>query len=326
MSVEWSNWHDRRKWEQSLRRVANAEAACQPLLRDFVDWSRVECGLRPSTMQCAVAYVGRFLSWIARGGEPAAALRRLTAHRVESFFVEVWGKSGYGTRRGLRTAVCRFLRYTGSCGWSDPRLVAAVPGLRTYRLAHVVRGIGDDQIRMLRASLPVATPADVRDRAILVMLAVYGARSGQLGSLRLADVRWKEAQILLPAHKGGKPVLHALVPQVARLLARYIREFRPDVAFQEIFLTTRRPYIPLSASATSTMVRSRLTRAGIETTAKGAHIFRHAFASRLLRQGHSLKTVADLLGHRDFGSVAVYTKVEESALRQVAAEWPEAEQ
>ena len=50
---------------------------------------------------------------------------------------------------------------------------------------------------------------------------------------------------------------------------------------------------------------------------------RHAFAQRVLAANKSLKTVADLLGHRALSSVAVYAKVDEQRLREVALEWPE---
>jgi site-specific recombinase XerC len=50
---------------------------------------------------------------------------------------------------------------------------------------------------------------------------------------------------------------------------------------------------------------------------------RHAFATRMLRQGHPLKVIADLLGHRALASVAIYAKVDLPHLAQVAADWPE---
>lgn len=323
MVHKWPNWHDQRRWDLCLQGIENAKASYQPLLREFVEWSCVERGLQPSTIHQGVLYSQQFLDWIASGQEPLTALECLTAHRIESFFTEVSRDSGYATRRGLRTAVCRFLRFAGQHGLTDPHLVDAVPELRVYRLAHVVRGISDDQIRQLFRSLPDRTPVDVRDRAILAMLAVYGARSGHLTRLRFEHVQWKERRILLPAHKGGKPILHTLLPQIARFLARYVSEFRPLAPFEEIFLTSRPPYTPLTSVAISSMVRHRLSRAGIETASRGAHIFRHAFATRLLCHRHSLKTIADLLGHRDLCSVAIYTKVDEPSLREVAAQWPE---
>jgi len=43
----------------------------------------------------------------------------------------------------------------------------------------------------------------------------------------------------------------------------------------------------------------------------------------MLHKGHSLKEIADVLGHRHLGTTFIYTKVEFNALRQVALEWPQ---
>ena len=43
---------------------------------------------------------------------------------------------------------------------------------------------------------------------------------------------------------------------------------------------------------------------------QGTHVFRHGFATRMLAQGHSLKAIADVLGHRHLGSTFIYTKVD----------------
>jgi len=71
------------------------------------------------------------------------------------------------------------------------------------------------------------------------------------------------------------------------------------------------------------MVERRIRAAGIELCSKGAHAFRHCFATRMLHKGHSLKAVADVLGHRHLGTTFIYTKVDFNALKQVALEWPQ---
>jgi site-specific recombinase XerD len=43
----------------------------------------------------------------------------------------------------------------------------------------------------------------------------------------------------------------------------------------------------------------------------------------MLRQGHSLKSIADVLGHRHLSTTFLYTKVDFNALKQVALEWPQ---
>jgi site-specific recombinase XerD len=52
-------------------------------------------------------------------------------------------------------------------------------------------------------------------------------------------------------------------------------------------------------------------------------VFRHGFATRMLQNGQSLKTIADLLGHRNINTTFRYTKVDLAALHQLPLEWPE---
>lgn len=47
--------------------------------------------------------------------------------------------------------------------------------------------------------------------------------------------------------------------------------------------------------------------------------------SRMLGHGHSLKSIADMIGHRCIQSTFIYTKVDFQALNQVAIDWPEEE-
>jgi site-specific recombinase XerD len=76
------------------------------------------------------------------------------------------------------------------------------------------------------------------------------------------------------------------------------------------------------SSVVSEIVRRRISAADIELASKGAHAFRHGFATRMVHQGHSLKAVADVLGHRHLTTTFIYSKVDCNALRQVALEWP----
>jgi site-specific recombinase XerD len=55
----------------------------------------------------------------------------------------------------------------------------------------------------------------------------------------------------------------------------------------------------------------------------GPQSFRHAFATRMLGRGQSLKVIADMLGHRRISSSLIYTKVDFQMLGRLPLEWPE---
>jgi integrase/recombinase XerD len=63
-------------------------------------------------------------------------------------------------------------------------------------------------------------------------------------------------------------------------------------------------------------------RSGLAIPFSGAHCLRHAYAVHLLRTGHALKTIGDLLGHRDRDSTYVYLRLATEELREVALPVP----
>ena len=119
----------------------------------------------------------------------------------------------------------------------------------------------------------------------------------------------------------------SLTREVGESLLEYLRNARPRGCWPEVFLTCRAPYAPLGRShAISEIVRRRLRAAGIVVPHRGAHVFRHGFATRMLEQGHSLKAVADVLGHRHLATTFIYAKVDFPALEAVPLPWPEEEE
>jgi site-specific recombinase XerD len=295
----------------------------QPVLDEYLRWMRDHQHAAQGTLEIRELGVARFLASL---GEEATTngLSGLDAQRIESFFIEYAEGLARASRRSMQAALRTFLRFCFHEGYIRQRLDHAVPTLRTYKLAQVPRGLTEVQAHAVLESIDRSTDVGRRDYAILTLLHTYGVRGGQVRALRLDDIRWSQDQILFRATKGGKDSLLPLTAEVGESLLAYLRNARPHSTLREVFLTCRAPYRPFRQSnSLSEVIRRHIRAVGLELPSKGAHAFRHAFATRMVADGHPFKAVADVLGHRYLSTTFIYTKVDFNALSQVALEWPE---
>ncbi|MGY8685249.1 tyrosine-type recombinase/integrase [Bradyrhizobium sp. UFLA05-153] len=70
-------------------------------------------------------------------------------------------------------------------------------------------------------------PRDIRDRAILPLLAVYGMRSDEVAALRLDQIDWSGGTLRLFRLNRRQPQIYPLVFSAAEALARYVDTVRP---------------------------------------------------------------------------------------------------
>lgn len=294
----------------------------QPLLEGYLAWMRDFKHVAKGTLELRRHSIERFLKSLGAQAT-VEGVGELTAECIETFFLNYARDMGHAARRSMQAALRTFLRFCTYQGTSRHRLDYAVPTLRTYKLARVPRGLSEAQAQAVLESVDRNTLAGRRDYAILTLLHTYGVRGGQVRALRFNDISWAEDQILFRAMKNGKDSHLPLTDQVGESLLDYLQNARPRRWFAEVFLTCQAPYHPLPRSnSLSEIVRRHILAAGIDVPSKGAHAFRHAFATRMVAKGHALKEVADVLGHRHLSTTFIYTKVDFNALSQVALEWP----
>jgi site-specific recombinase XerD len=179
----------------------------------------------------------------------------------------------------------------------------------------IPRAIAPDHLRAVLASSRRDTPVGRRDYAILLLLARLGLRSSEIVSLTLESIDWEAGSISVNGKAGHAAVL-PLPVDVGDGVAQYLRS-------RALFLRATAPIRGLGAGPTvSTIVRAAIVRAGIKTRSHGAHQFRHALATDMLRQGATLTEIGVILRHQNPKTTGIYAKVDFDALRPLGLRWP----
>jgi site-specific recombinase XerD len=291
------------------------------VLMGWLAFLRNHRGLKANSLDVYRRQVEPFLQYLDGDAAPGGFVA-LTPDRVRKYVQQCAQTLARSTRKNLVIALRSFFGFAFSRGYLARDLVNALERVPCFTLDRLPRGPKWEDLEKLLATVDRSTLQGRRDFAILMVLITYGVRAGQLVSLRLEDVHWREGAILFPAAKGGRSIEDPLTPAVGSALATYLREGRPKVSTRQVFLSLDPPFLPLAAGSVYNIVSHAFKQAKVDSPHRGSHAIRHAWATRAMAQGQSLKTIADFLGHRSFESTRIYTKVDSEQLRSVCLPWP----
>jgi integrase/recombinase XerD len=306
------------QWLQFLNRLEQPRSAIRPHAAEvaaFVDYLDHERGFTPATIRNRCWIVPRFLE---RLDDSRGSLRELTADQIDEALKKLLNGKNYSrvTVQGYVGGVRCFFRFAEVRGWCRKGLTTSIRSPRVFSHSSLPIGPSWDDVRQLLKMTEGNRSADIRARAILMLLAIYGLRDGEVRRLRLHDFDWDRELLTVEGSKTRRVRTWPLNRSVGDAVLRYLREVRPTSAHREVFLTLRSPFRPLTC--TWPVVVPRLRSLNVSLPHHGPHALRHACATRLLERGLTLKEIGDHLGHRDPDTTRIYAKVDLNGLREVA--------
>ena len=161
-----------------------------------------------------------------------------------------------------------------------------------------------------------------RDRAMLELFFSTGLRLAELRSLNCKDLNYQTREISVRGKRGKIRVVFLsdaatealreyMMSRVDHLVPLFIRSLKsagtampPGEEFR------------LSRVSIYNIVKKYALKAGIVTD-PSPHTLRHSFATDLLRNGADLRSVQELLGHKDLSTTQIYTHVTNPQLKEV---------
>lgn len=151
-------------------------------------------------------------------------------------------------------------------------------------------------------------------RIAMVMIGIrMGLRASDVINLKLKDIDWHSRSISIIQEKTKTPLTLPMPVPVGNAIYRYIKEGRPRVSSDYVFIHHGAPYGKLSNKTCtialwSILPERRLIRGGF-------HVVRRTFATNILRSGAGAGDVMDMLGHADPTSVMKYLSMDEDRMR-----------
>ena len=254
--------------------------------------------LAESTRRAYAADLRRFGGWLDQRGT--------TIDEIDVRVLVEYASELGRARNGLApatiarnlAAVRSFLRYTlGTNRVPD----ASLGPRRPQRLPEAPKR---EEIESIVDSLDGDGPLGLRNHALVELVYSAGLRSAEAVSLDLGDIDFEQEHVRVRG-KGGKERVVPLGEEAAHVVARYLREARPELARganDALFLSTR---------------GRRLDTSTLRRLLPHPHRLRHSFATHLLEGGADLRTIQELLGHSSLSTTQVYSHVDARRLRRV---------
>lgn len=160
---------------------------------------------------------------------------------------------------------------------------------------------------------------NLRNRTLILLLYASGIRVSEAVFLKLEDVDLKQQMMVIKQTKGGQDRIALLSQEAAALLRVYVQEGRPSflISGQE-----KPPFVFLNAKG------KQLTARGMELIIKKMglklkqpkslypHMLRHSLATHLLDQGADLRSIQELLGHKNLSATQIYTHVSTKKMKE----------
>lgn len=286
-------------------------------IRRYLDHLVLEKGYSERTAEARDSLLKIFFRYLEAEG---LLLENVTASTIDGY-LEKRGTDGCCRRAiaGNASVLRDFFRYAEEQGWCEHSIRSSIRSPRCYKMESVPSFITWEQVRRMLDNQDDGSRRGIRDRAILELLSVYGLRSSEVADLKLSDIDWRREVIHLRRAKGCRPQEMPLVKNVGESIIHYLKEVRRNEGDCEyVFICLRAPYQKMTTSSIYKIVRDELVKYDLNVKHRGPHTLRHSCATHLVNSGHSMKEVADLLGHQMLDTTRIYAKVDMVGLRKVA--------
>lgn len=293
--------------ERELRRLKPDDA----LLRDFINYLKLERGLSDNTINAYSVDVGHLFNFLQSVSTGLDEVREADLHE----FILILHEIGIQPRSQARViaGVRSFFKYLRLENYiaADPSELLESP----HMPEHLPDVLSVDEIERLIDAIPDDKAESLRNHAIIETLYGSGLRVSELTDLKIPRINFDEEYALITG-KGNRQRLVPFSPVSIGLIRKYMEErSRLDIkrGAEDILFLNRRGG-KISRVMIFYIVRQLAELAGIKKNVS-PHTLRHSFATHLLEGGANLRAIQEMLGHESIATTEIYVHIDRTKLR-----------
>ncbi len=284
-------------------------------VEQFLGYLHSNRNMSPMTVKSYAEDMAHFLRFTEDAAPPIAGWEQVDVRLLRRYLASLQS-DGYRKTTVARRLSClrslfrylvriKVLSANPALGLSSPRLEDRLPKV-----------VGQDVLDALLQAPDPATPAGLRDRAILELLYATGVRGAELEAMNVPDVDCRTREIRVVG-KGSKERVVLFGRAAQEAVAEYLGHGRPQLADRskaETALFLNRFGTRLSVRSVRNILDKYVEQVSAATHLS-PHALRHSFATHLLDGGADLRSVQELLGHSSLATTQIYTHVSNQRLQ-----------
>ncbi|WP_051639588.1 tyrosine-type recombinase/integrase [Succinivibrio dextrinosolvens] len=284
------------------------------ILKNFIE----SLSINKNSLRSINSIVSRFFVFLKKRN--IKDLNDITAEDIRDF-LSVMHETRVGSMDEVVLTMKKLFQFLSQKGYKTDNywLILASPRSREHKVKPAMQ---HNEIILIINQIERKEAPGKRDFAILSLAVTTGLRAGDIASLTLTDIHWKELELHVLQGKTNKIVVLPLQPPVRDALADYILNERPKSTCKNVFLRSFAPYDAFKDGVSVACVfRKYLRKAGIShivNDGKTFHGIRRAVGTSMVEKGIPVTTVSQVLGHQTIRPTIQYISLDLHGLKKCA--------
>jgi site-specific recombinase XerD len=294
------------------------------LILDYLEYLEVEKNSSKLTIRNYTHYLKEFEEWLAKN-YPEKSFKDLDVQLIRRYRIYLVNKTDlHGkplkkvTQNYYVIALRSFLKYLIK---NDHQTVEPTKIELPKTESRSLKFLEREQVDRLVTMPDTSVEEGIRDRAILELLFSTGLRVSELVKLNHENINFERREFGIIG-KGGRARVVFLSDRAAEWVRRYL-DNRSDT-YRPLFIRysgrtdseNDGEKMRLTVRSIERIVKKYVQKAKLPVDAT-VHTMRHSFATDLLTNGADLRSVQEMLGHKNIATTQIYTHVTNKQLRDV---------